>query len=351
MFEVPSVSVIVPVKNSQKCIGELVNSLLCQVYAGRIEVILVGDPGDPTWGPIREQIRTGQIIAIEAEITSPARDANAKRNIGLEAATGDILALTDSDMILPQDWVQLGVKSITSGHHAVAGSMIAANTSFWGDYVDQNPVGSKTPRMDRQYVLTSANYARAGNKPPVTANFFCTRKVYETVGGLDVNFTRSYEDYEWFRRMVDHGYDILCDNSLAGHHYHRSGFRALLREYLDAGWGCADYIVTFPRCHLSIKRLVQWKIVTIGTLVGLGLLAWQPVLVLLLGLAMSLAMAGLVYLKVRRIEAMLYPFVTLILSASFTHGITRRFLRQLWRKPTGLVIGDIDRLQTEMEAA
>ena len=51
------VSVVIPVKDSQRTIGEAVRSLLEQSYGSEnLEIILVGDPGDPTFGPLAAEI-------------------------------------------------------------------------------------------------------------------------------------------------------------------------------------------------------------------------------------------------------------------------------------------------------
>jgi len=85
------VSVVIPVKDSQRTIGEAVRSLLEQSYGSEnLEIILVGDPGDPTFGPLAAEIASGQVLAVEVAVDSPGRDANAKRNVGLARATGDV---------------------------------------------------------------------------------------------------------------------------------------------------------------------------------------------------------------------------------------------------------------------
>jgi len=204
------VSVVIPVKDSQRTIGEAVRSLLEQSYGSEnLEIILVGDPGDPTFGPLAAEIASGQVLAIEVAVDSPGRDANAKRNVGLARATGDVIALTDSDMILPPDWVETGVRLLDeSEHECVAGSMRSVHTGFWGRYTDTNPVAAKTPRMRQAYVVDEANFGRGCAKPPITANVFFTRELYARVGGLDSSFVYSYEDYEWFWRVVERGQQL-----------------------------------------------------------------------------------------------------------------------------------------------
>src|SRR3954470_21726827 len=99
------VSIIIPVKNSQRTIKRTVDSVLAQDYAGQVELILVGDHDDPTWKTISSEIAAGVVRAVEVDIFTGGRDSNYKRNEGLKAATHDTLVLTDSDMVLPSTWL------------------------------------------------------------------------------------------------------------------------------------------------------------------------------------------------------------------------------------------------------
>jgi glycosyltransferase involved in cell wall biosynthesis len=141
-----TVSVVIPVKNSGRTIRRTVDSLLAQSYEGPIEILLVGDVGDRTWDAIRDHIDAGAVRIVETAIETGGRDSNHKRNLGLEAASGELLCLTDSDMVLPEHWVRTGV-ALLAGWPCVAGPMASVSDDFWGTYVDGNPFAPKTPRM------------------------------------------------------------------------------------------------------------------------------------------------------------------------------------------------------------
>jgi cellulose synthase/poly-beta-1,6-N-acetylglucosamine synthase-like glycosyltransferase len=335
------VSVIIPVKGSQRTIGETVRSLLDQTYGSEhLEIILVGDPGDPSFEPLAAEIAAGQVLVVEVAVDSPCRDANAKRNVGLVRATGDVIALTDSDMILPRDWVENGVRLLDEGEHeCVAGSMRSVHTGFWGRYTDTNPVAPKTPRMRQTYVVDEANFGRGRAKPPITANVFLTRELYTRVGGLDASFVYSYEDYEWFWRIAQAGYTMLCTDELAADHYHRQGIKALLREYRQAGRGCAQFIHAHPSAGFARKRLLQLGAVGAASVVLLAL----AVLLGALALAAGAVATGMVSLatavRVRHFVALAFPLVTLMLGLSFSLGLTRGLLDRRRAVPR-LVLAD-----------
>jgi GT2 family glycosyltransferase len=317
----PGVTVVVPVKNSQRTIHDCVESLLGQDYDGALEIILVGDIDDPTWGPIEHRIEHGDVTVIETQVESPARDANAKRNFGLWRADGEVLALTDSDMVMPADWITRGVKLIQSGWACVGGEMHSENPGLWNCYIDGNPVASKTPRMDPPYVLTAKNSGVGRCKLPITANVFFSREVFEVVGGFDADFVWSYEDYEFFERVVGAGFPILCTSELTGVHYHRQGLKRLLREYRGAGRGCAQFIAKHPRSRFSRKRLVQ-----LGSLLCCAAALAVPYLWLAAG-AVFLALMGFTAVKTRHVAGLLFPLLTFVLGLAFVGGLSAGLFR------------------------
>ncbi|MBV9212715.1 MAG: glycosyltransferase [Actinobacteria bacterium] len=333
----PDASVIIPVKNSEATIRGTVLSLLRQEYDGNVEVILVGDFDDSSWEPIGDLLALAHVQKIEVAVSTPGRDANAKRNVGALAARGDVIVLTDSDMILPSDWLSKGLRLIDLGWDCVAGPMTSAADGYWAEYVDKNELGSKTPRMAgaesarpaNGYVLTAENYGREGLKPPITANLFMTRELVETVGEFDQDFVYAYEDYEYLRRVADAGYAMLCTNELVAGHYHRQGFKALLKEYRGAGRGTGDYVIKYPYCpfaRLRLRQLIACYVLAVVSGVSYALTPWSVVIAVVAAVMVSLLSA----IKVRALVAATYPTVTLILGTAYVIGFTRR-ITEGWR--------------------
>ena len=329
-----SVSVIVPVKNSERTIRGTVEALLAQDYAGPLEIVLVGDVGDSTWDPIRAEIDAGAVRIIETSVRTGGRDANHKRNLGLEAASADVLCLTDGDMAPAPDWVATGVDLLVGdGWSCVAGPMASAEPGFWGEYVDGNPFVSKTPRIPCDCVTRHDRIGRRGHKPAVTANVLFTREVYERVGGLDPTFVHSYEDYEWFQRIADAGYDVLCSPRLTARHHHRQGWLDLLREYHRSGRGCAQFVRKHRSSHLGRSRIQQLVLVLV--LAALGVLDVLAAATGISGLALAALSGGCALavcvslacaLRTRQLIAAAYPVVTLVLGVAFSAGMLAEFM-------------------------
>lgn len=82
----PSVSVIIPCKSSEKTIRATVAALLEQDYPALKEVILVGDVNDSTFTAVRD-IRDPRLILLEQEKIPGRRDPNVKRDKGIREST------------------------------------------------------------------------------------------------------------------------------------------------------------------------------------------------------------------------------------------------------------------------
>ena len=322
------VSVVIPVKNSHDHIHACVESLLAQEYDA-FEVIVVGDKNDTSW-PALADIPDERLVRVPVEVSmnGATRDANLKRNIGLSLATGDVLAMTDSDMVLRQRWIADGV-ALTTRYPVVASSMISLSEGFLGQYIDKNVIGSRTPRFNQDYVLNADNYGRSGFKPPVTANLFLRREVLTATGGPSASFTRSYEDYEWARRIVDAGFSILTTSALAGYHDHRTGMRQMVRDYKRSGRGCADYIVTYPYCRLAKTRARQAGVITGAIPAGAAALAINAASTVAAAGIFSLIVMMISVLRVKTLASLLYPWVSLTLGLTFWWGLTGQLLQNL----------------------
>jgi len=84
-------SIIIPAYNSEKFIGECLNSILSQTYKN-VEIIVVNDCSTDNTLKVLEQYEN--IVILSTPINSRQ---GAARNIGLERCTGDYILFVDSD--------------------------------------------------------------------------------------------------------------------------------------------------------------------------------------------------------------------------------------------------------------
>jgi glycosyltransferase involved in cell wall biosynthesis len=318
----PTVSAIIPCKNNASTIRATVDALLGQDYPALIEVILVGDVGDSTWAAL-EDVADPRLTILEQEATLGKRDPNVKRDKGIQKASGEVLALIDSDIVMDRGWLSIAVDMLaTQGGGLVAGGMRSIHDTFWGRFIDRNMLAAKTPRLPRPYLVTTENFGRYGYKPPITANAVFTRELYDACP-LDTAWAYGYEDYEWFWRLAKTGHQILFSGDLTAAHHHRRSFGRLVREYRQSAAGCARFVRVHRESPLARKRRLQAVLLPLAALTGV---VWAAAAAVsgygaVLGVLALATLAVLVVREVARsrsLEAVTYPAAALALGAVFT---------------------------------
>jgi putative flippase GtrA len=327
----PSVSVVIPCKGSEKTIRATVIALLGQRYPALKEVILVGDVNDSTFTAVRD-ITDGRLILREQVRTPGKRDPNVKRDAGIRWSTGEVIALADSDIVMDADWLARAVSLLgTRGSGMVAGGMWSIHDSFWGRFVDSNLLAAKTPRLRNPYLVTAENFGKPGFKPPITANAVFYRDLYDDCP-LDVSWAYGYEDYEWMWRVARAGHRVFFSAELSAAHHHRRSFLALVREYRRSAEGCARFIAAHGDSPLARRRRHQAVCVPLTALAavaavaaGIAVGAWQPAIAA--AVAAGCALCCREAASSRRLEAVLYPFPAAVLGLVFTQSLVAGLLR------------------------
>jgi len=323
----PSVSIVVPCKDNQRTIRQTVLSLLGQDYPNITKVILVGSTGDKTWKAL-DGIADSRLAILEQAPTPGTRDPNVKRHRGILETKSELIALADSDIVMTPDWLTKGIALMRARRvECVAGGMRTITDSFWGRFVDRTSLAAKTPRVSRSYMVTKRNFGLNMRKPPITANVIITRALYAACP-LDIQWCYGYEDYEWFWRVVKHGYRVLFSHELVGHHHHRNSFRALCQEYRRASEGCAKFVIRHPDSPFAVKRRNQAIILPVAAFVATLAVATAlffhdgaPVEVTA-GIG-AIAIILWEYQAARTVESLLYAPINLVLGLLFLYGLVR----------------------------
>jgi GT2 family glycosyltransferase len=172
----------------------------------------------------------------------------AGNNIGLRAATGDILVILNNDTQVTRGWIRT-LRSHFRRDHTLG--LIGPVTDNIGNEARVEVSWSDDADMHVQ----AGRYTRArpgGELRMHTAAFFCVampRAVYEAVGDLDESFGLGFfEDDDYCRRVEAAGYRIACAEDVFVHHHLSASFNKLgddersalfqrNRERYEAKWG------------------------------------------------------------------------------------------------------------------
>ncbi|QDL08094.1 glycosyltransferase [Brasilonema octagenarum UFV-E1] len=102
----PKVSVVIPIYNGEADLPELLCCLSAQTYPKhQVEYLLVdNNSGDRTFALLQQGSENTQ-ITIRPKSENQIQSSYAARNVGIRAATGEILAFTDADCRPEPEWL------------------------------------------------------------------------------------------------------------------------------------------------------------------------------------------------------------------------------------------------------
>jgi GT2 family glycosyltransferase len=154
------------------------------------EVIVVGSDD---WGLITED--DGVRFIANPQSTGGAID----RNLGMQAARGDIFLFLDHDCLPAPDWVERHLYRHDCGEQIVGGAVTLHNRNYLQLADNVSAYHDLLP------------FTREGVRPYLsTANLSVRRSVVERVGEMRSHFRRA-EDLEWTTRFRALGYALYFD--------------------------------------------------------------------------------------------------------------------------------------------
>jgi len=110
------ISVVIASYNAEKTIENCLKSIFNQDYRGNYEVIVVDSSKDNTPKIIKSKFPKVRLIKMKKSFAELAK------NLGVKHAKSDIIAFTDSDCVVPRNWLSLMVK-FQKDHDVVGGSV------------------------------------------------------------------------------------------------------------------------------------------------------------------------------------------------------------------------------------
>lgn len=130
--DLPTVSVVIPMKNEERSIGACLEAILAQDYPSHLMEILVVDGGSTdrsipivtSHGAIHPQVRV---------LRNPAGSIPAGLNVGIRASRGAIIARVDARTILAPDYLSTGVRLLReTGAENVGGPVRSVAREYMG---------------------------------------------------------------------------------------------------------------------------------------------------------------------------------------------------------------------------
>jgi GT2 family glycosyltransferase len=245
--EAPRVSVVVCTYNGGSTLGPCLRSLLALDYPD-YEVIVVDDGSTDDTRAI-----LASFPGVRA-IHQPNRGLSAARNIGLEAATGAIVAYTDSDCFADPHWLtHLVYQLLHSGAVAVGGPNLTPEDGWLPACVAAAP-------GQPMHVLESDQEAE--HIPGCNMAF--RREALRAQGGFDLVYRKAGDDVDVCWRLQQAGGWITFAPGAFVWHHRRQTPRAYLRQ--QAGYGEAEALLKFKHPdRFNGRGDGKWRGVLYGT--------------------------------------------------------------------------------------
>jgi len=259
----PKVSVIVPVKNGAAHIKGLLDSFMQIDYdRDMLEIIVVdGNSTDNT----REIVSQYPVKLLLEE----RHGLNAARNTGIKNSSGEIVAFTDADCIIPKDWVSKIVDNFRDSQvGCVGGSVIRYYDSFLSHYSDESFIPVMRIFRKRE-VLDSV---KPPQKYPAGCNMAFKREALKKVGLFDEGIKYGFDEDELVERICRKGYKMVLDPNVLVRHKHRPALKKLLKQNFNYGRGLGLMLR-----KMGIKSVFpKWLLLCI-----IGFLAWSSTILAL----------------------------------------------------------------------
>jgi len=298
------VSVVIPTLNSARTLESCLTAIRKSGSKYAYEIIIVdADSTDDTLELARPHV--DRILKGE-----PGR---INRNIGIEIAQGEIICFTDSDCIVPPNWMNDLVDGLLRLHRrdnrivgVGGGNVPLLENSSLMELVIAEAFRSPLVSFRARNTATYSEEREVIHNPPHNSALF--KWAILEVGGFEEAPGYGYgEDSALDARLIDRGYKLYYIPNLLIQHKHASSFKKFARQMYAYGWGR----VKLGRKYKKYFRFHHYSPIF------LCLMTFSPLIFIPLGMAIINALY--VMLKEKKLSLFL-PLVLLTMTFYVTYG-------------------------------
>jgi cellulose synthase/poly-beta-1,6-N-acetylglucosamine synthase-like glycosyltransferase len=251
----PFVSVVMTVLNMERTIDECLESLVHLDYPkNRYEIIVVdGKSKDGTRKIVENHIQKTKSPTIS--LYEKEGLVGVGRNEAFKHAKGEIVAITDGDMVVPPDWLDNLVFEFEEGVGGVGGPNDNADTSLittaigcidvQGPSNDVVPIRGKNPYKE-PFVSSTNVYTT------VCRNSVYKKSILDEIKGFDERIISS-DDPELNIKILKKGYKLKYTPKALVKHHHRSSISGFYKQ--QRRYAVSQAIVN--KIHPELYRHIQ----------------------------------------------------------------------------------------------
>lgn len=325
----PSVSVVIPCYNEERFIATVLENLLPQYPSALMEIIIIdGMSEDGTRAAVNGFIERHREVSVRL-IDNPARVIPVSLNLGIGAATNEIIVRMDAHSVPSANYVREGIAALQTSGAQVVGMPCRITP------------GAET-RMGRAIAIVVAHPFGIGDAKyravdvqtqyVDTVPFGIFRKdLWTRLGGFNEELLAN-EDYDFYYRVRREGGRVLLDADAHITYFARPNLGALAKQYARYGGWKAQMLKLHPR-SIRVRQVVAPAFVTSLAFFGVLGALWHPAwfaLAFVLVAYSSLAVWFALKAARKRGELALAPLIALVFfvvhvtwGSAFLRGLAR----------------------------
>jgi GT2 family glycosyltransferase len=241
--KLPKISVIICSYNGASTVESCLASMMKIRYPGEYEVVFVDDGSKDNTQQIVSKFP--KVINIQQKNMG----LSYARNVGMYAATGEIIVYTDSDCEADEDWLYYIALALTRSSHVGMGgpNLIPDEGSWVADCVGLSPGGPTHVMIDDR---------TAEHVPGCNMAFY--RYAAIEVDGFDPQFRSAGDDVDFIWRLQNRGYTIGFAPAAQVWHYRRNSVEAYLKQ--QRGYGTAEALLKYKHPdHFNTLGASFWR--------------------------------------------------------------------------------------------
>ena len=230
-----SVSIIIPVFNSQSTLVECLYALERQTVQGFETILIDSSPSDAC-----EHIVAAQFPSVRYEHVPHRMLPHAARNLGAQRASGAILVFSDPDVYASPNWLECMLAV-----HAQYRGVVIGSVECYGD--SWSAIGIHLAKFD---IFLPGGAIRQLPIAP-TLNMLCPRDIFDAIGGFEGDHMIGDTIFGW--DLIAKGYPITFAPEAVVDHHHTGGLGGLLKERYARGR-------EFSQLRAAHFRWSRWRI-------------------------------------------------------------------------------------------
>lgn len=256
MADLPSISIVIPMRNSAATIERCLAAATAVDYPD-CEVVLVDD------GSTDDSVARARAFDVRLEVLPRRRGAGGARNRGVELARGEFIFFTDSDCVVPPDILRKAAAAIAAeGRDCLIGGTytpLAHDHGLFSSFQSVFVNYSETKYREPDYIATHAMLA--------------PRALFTAGHRFKEEFLPILEDVEFCHRMRREGVRLVMRPELMVGHIFRFGlWRSMRNAYRKSRWWTRYHLLN--KDALADSGTASFELKSNVALWGLQMVAW-----------------------------------------------------------------------------